>query len=1389
VKRLILLTLLLPLAARAQNAPLQGFCQDGGQTVITQGLASSNTVQASYPQCKVMVYLTGTTTPAPIFNAAGTPISPPLTANTDGSWIFYAAEGVGVDVNLSGGTPIAFPQPFVLVDLMPGGGGSTGSGTINTSANANVLGYYAAPGTTISPLPLGNGLAIVGGALTASGSGTLGLADTATFTSGSGSNGMGNYTAQCSAADCFGFVGGNSPSLEAGVVQPHTSKSFSNGILDLRSNALAQYVSDPGVTFAAGPYFGPSAQTASALALTYTLPSQGNIAGNIQAKDMEILNYASPGYSLGDGCEASLFCVAQTLTISTLSRNATTGIVTLVSALPSEFVNGGPINIAGASPTDLNGSFQVISVTGNTLTYYDPGVAETGSGGTATQYPGGASLWASPREYSKFINYYTSGIHGAGTYIDCDAIGDCFRDYTYIKCDGGFIAPSDEGCYGWAHQLGTDYNALQTIVTVVDAYHIKTNGNGRIPGNEFIWVGNSVSDASSNPLVNVEINNFEGPGQVGNPYPMGTIEVDTANFPVSNAYGVSATMCGVAIQTGEVAPVNYGSGCLMSLTTGTIVPGDANHILTMASPASMNMGVKIATAGSVTTTNISSLTRAAGTYNSVVTATGTFSGLQVGEVLFLNGCSDITICTIATTPLLTATSTSFTYNQTSANAAITTPITTASFSLQPVTMSMHQSAPAGSYFFQGISSGWTVSLLGDEIYDQGATVDGSVYPIGGCYTAHLCAYFSLYASQGFAGIPASLGSAARSKGLSDSTTFGGAMNASLVRTGNVVTVTPYGTAPGAHPVNAAPTYFNFNATAYFGVTCPTDSTFNLPRNYNGFMYVTSTSPVTLQYTQAGSNANSTCPNALLYPQGVGATFNQSAEIYDSVDHTPGVTNPLDGTYSISYQPNFVVNENLYSPPHYSLSAQGQYTVMGLAEPARGSSAISIALNYTSAFDAPAIKVNIAPTGVYTAGHQGSGTPAPVLQVTGNSSAVVDMVNAPTFMGCIVCTGYMAEYESLGNIPAPQLFDIYNILSLKSGYDTLQFNEYTDKMTWNFAGQPLITWDPNTNFNFALTTAFRAVQFDGTVSGGGLATLTQFHSGQPNRPDAGSPVSYDLVIPGNYNPPYNANNLNAIGVTVNGSGGSQEYIYTMGITVPGVGTMFTGQSSVYGSYATLTSSNYNILPCTLLAGAPAGSTAIFYQLLGPGIPNLQMYPVTGTCTASSQVINDTGSYGATVGAVAMSGGASLYSGTHAVIGDVGGYCWTQGDIFGTSTPSTTITGCLRQIAGSDGSFRFDGPTSGDGAGKLSLATLSAHGTGFPIMSGVGTNTDLVGEVTLAGGTGSYSFVSSPALTVRPECYVHDHTTPTAVPTFVVTAGSITITGTGTDVIGYVCIGRN
>lgn len=108
---LLLYTVTTPVFAR-QRA--QGFCERGGNVVVTSGVTSATKVQQSFPGCTVTVYLTGTTTLAALYSDnSGTAKANPFTADTAGYWFFYA-DNARYDVRLSGG---GLASPFILGDV------------------------------------------------------------------------------------------------------------------------------------------------------------------------------------------------------------------------------------------------------------------------------------------------------------------------------------------------------------------------------------------------------------------------------------------------------------------------------------------------------------------------------------------------------------------------------------------------------------------------------------------------------------------------------------------------------------------------------------------------------------------------------------------------------------------------------------------------------------------------------------------------------------------------------------------------------------------------------------------------------------------------------------------------------------------------------------------------------------------------------------------------------------------------------------------------------------------------------------------------------------------------------------------------------------------------
>ena len=160
-KRTLLILILvmagvIPLSAQI-NA-FNGFCTNGGKSAIVSGLSSSNKLEQIIPSCTVTVYLTGTTTLAPAIykDALSTPLGNPFTADSltaiaPGKWLFFAPDGQGYDVVLSGGiAPLTYSAPVTLTDLRNGGGGGGAGVTFFSAQNLPPLFSTTVtnPGTT-----------------------------------------------------------------------------------------------------------------------------------------------------------------------------------------------------------------------------------------------------------------------------------------------------------------------------------------------------------------------------------------------------------------------------------------------------------------------------------------------------------------------------------------------------------------------------------------------------------------------------------------------------------------------------------------------------------------------------------------------------------------------------------------------------------------------------------------------------------------------------------------------------------------------------------------------------------------------------------------------------------------------------------------------------------------------------------------------------------------------------------------------------------------------------------------------------------------------------------------------------------------------------------------
>lgn len=174
------------LPASAMEAA-RGWCEMGNNPVVTSGLTSTTKVQQSFPRCTVQVFVHGGGLATIFSDNVGTPLTNPFTAQTDGQWIFYAANG-RYDVTMSGA---GFPQPVTYSDILLcdgcGGGGGGGGPTIQTNSvnnlAQNVLNFVNTTGASginatnpsggienmniANEAPVGSGSSVLIGTLTA----------------------------------------------------------------------------------------------------------------------------------------------------------------------------------------------------------------------------------------------------------------------------------------------------------------------------------------------------------------------------------------------------------------------------------------------------------------------------------------------------------------------------------------------------------------------------------------------------------------------------------------------------------------------------------------------------------------------------------------------------------------------------------------------------------------------------------------------------------------------------------------------------------------------------------------------------------------------------------------------------------------------------------------------------------------------------------------------------------------------------------------------------------------------------------------------------------------------------------------------------------------------
>lgn len=113
---------------------VQGYVEQGGNSIVVEGFTSSTKAQKSFPLSTVTVYLTGTTTLATVYaDSTGTAKANPFTADSHGYWFCYLNAGT-YDIQFSG---TGITTPFGLTAVQISSTGNVGTSVISFGAKGD----------------------------------------------------------------------------------------------------------------------------------------------------------------------------------------------------------------------------------------------------------------------------------------------------------------------------------------------------------------------------------------------------------------------------------------------------------------------------------------------------------------------------------------------------------------------------------------------------------------------------------------------------------------------------------------------------------------------------------------------------------------------------------------------------------------------------------------------------------------------------------------------------------------------------------------------------------------------------------------------------------------------------------------------------------------------------------------------------------------------------------------------------------------------------------------------------------------------------------------------------------------------------------------------------
>lgn len=641
---------------------------------------------------------------------------------------------------------------------------------------------------------------------------------------------------------------------------------------------------------------------------------------------------------------------------------------------------------------------------------------------------------------------------------------------------------------------------------------------------------------------------------------------------------------------------------------------------------------------------------------------------------------------------------------------------------QTITGTMHRSVTAGAYVFQGKMCGAMLVPQGDGTHetDGGLVVQGSVFPIVGCINSNTCVYVNYQASQVWAAIPNN-GSQWGSTATDLSQSAKGLQASSLVRTGGVVN----GFLVGAG-VSSSDRWMTMQNTIFFTVSGCSDTTFNgviaaeaaltgpFPNNSNP-------NQANISYAQAG--ADSTCSSATIVPINHQMSFYPGAEVYDIVNHATGTA---DGTMAVSWQPLWTghTGDLMDSPPHYAVNADVLNILNEFGTPGNIAGSITLSSINRSAVNgsklSPGAVITYINSGLpnETLGEGGQGRPTGFAYILGYAGSWIEGTTAPGPGNFMLVSGKPNQAW----VDRSCIFQQIGLIGLdKVGSDVKHaytFDDCNTEFDWsfNFSRTPTFGINPN-QITARAPIVDSEYRFGGIPFSGNPNGITRFAQTTPV-PSASLGVAYQGYYP------------STAVVTQSGTPGATQYQYMLFFNDSyGLASSSTIYLTLTGN-ATLSGSNFNNIPCIdLPAGATNGQIRIYIN------------PVTelvGTCTNSSTVVHDTGTYTDIRGNSPFLGGQPLYSGAFVASSTLGGFLFSQPDVWGTGGNALTITAGISQT--SAGVLSVDTTAIGNGLGTINAAAINVGGSPVCTVatgctgSGAGftlTTTGTSGAATLSG----------------------------------------------------------